>query len=252
MMTLYWFSGTGNSLHAAKVLSEALGGAALIQMTNTPPTAPVGGKDNPLGFVFPSYYGDLPRIVHRFIKALNILPDTDLIAVVTMGALGQGSVKALAALLLEKKLVLRYGTGVRMPANYILRYDPAIFGAASTARVKRKLDKAEKRFHRIAGDISSGTRLIRTHPITAKTLYSNIENLDTAFTATDKCTGCSLCADVCPVGNIRMEKKRPIWRHRCEHCVACISYCPAAAIEYGTVTAKRTRYRNPRVVPFQK
>ena len=90
---IYWFSGTGNSLYVAKQLSEAwgseaTGNTALLPMANGIPTEAVGGSECRIGFVFPSYYGDLPRFVRAFAEGLNILLDTDLFAVVTMGAFG--------------------------------------------------------------------------------------------------------------------------------------------------------------------
>ena len=248
--TIYWFSGTGNSLSAARLLAELMGDAALVSIAGSvPPAEAIGGEGHKIGFVFPSYYGDLPRLVRAFAEKLNILPGTDLFSVVTMGAFGQGSVKAMEALLAAKGLPLRYGAGVRMPANYILSYDPALFGIKSARRLDAKLKKADKKIRQMAEDIIGGKQLAEGSNITAKTLYENIETLDSSFTANEKCTGCGLCEKICPVQNIVMIDGKPAWQHHCEHCVACISWCPAAAIEYGDKTEKRTRYRNPRVKP---
>ena len=83
---IYWFSGTGNSLYAAKGLAAEMGGATLVQITNEPPSGVVGGAGAKVGFVFPSYFGNLPRAVRAFIEKLEIKPDTYIFAVVTMGA----------------------------------------------------------------------------------------------------------------------------------------------------------------------
>ena len=245
--TIYWFSGTGNSLYAAKALAEAMGNTVLVPIAQGAPTEAAGGEGCKLGFVFPSYYGDLPRLVRAFAERLNILPGTDLFAVVTMGAFGQGSVKAMQQLLAAKGFPLRYGVGVRMNANYILAYDPALFGAKSERRVRTKLDKADAKLRQIAADIQSGKTQLKTSPITAQTLYKNVAALDAEFTVNDTCTHCGLCARLCPVDNIKLADGKPVWQHHCEHCVACISWCPAAAIDKGTDTAKRTRYRNPHI-----
>jgi ferredoxin len=244
--TIYWFSGTGNSLYAAKKLAE-IAGFALSPIKNGVPSQPVGGADCKIGFVFPSYYGDLPRIVRAFVEKLDILPETDLFVVVTMGAFGQGSIKAAAELLAEKGLSLRYGVGLRMPANYIIAYDPALLGAKSERCLDRKLNGTDKKILKIANDVADGKREIKENSLTAKTLYTNIPSLDAAFCSTEKCSSCGLCEKICPVENIKLMDGKPTWLHSCEHCVACINWCPGAAIEYGRATAKRTRYRNPRV-----
>lgn len=49
----------------------------------------------------------------------------------------------------------------------------------------------------------------------------------------EKCTGCGVCADICPLQVFRREGratevKRP---YECWHCNACVLDCPAKAIE---------------------
>ena len=244
---IYWFSGTGNSLYTAKKLADAIGNTDLAPISSGIPPEAVGGDGCKIGFVFPSYYGELPRLVRAFINDLNILPGTDLFAIVTMGAFGQGSIKALDDLFTAKGLVLRYGVGVRINGNYILNYDPAIFGAKSDRRMSSKLNKADKQIRQIAEKIINGKQKIKKNNISAKTLYKDIVSLDSGFVTNDKCTGCGLCERVCPVNNIKIIEDRPIWQHHCEHCVACISWCPTTAINYGQATEKRTRYRNPHI-----
>ena len=54
-------------------------------------------------------------------------------------------------------------------------------------------------------------------------------------------------AAVCPAGNIDMVDGRPVWNHRCELCCGCIHLCPAGAIQAGSRTEGRQRYRHPDV-----
>ena len=49
--------------------------------------------------------------------------------------------------------------------------------------------------------------------------------------ASNKCDGCGLCADTCPVDAIKMIGKKPYWTFACEACNRCICYCPKKAIE---------------------
>ncbi|MCL2678159.1 MAG: EFR1 family ferrodoxin, partial [Clostridiales bacterium] len=121
---IFWFSGTGNSLYAAKTLSDALK-MPLARITGEAPPRAVGGRGKKVGFVFPSYYGNLPRAVRAFAQKLQIRPDTYIFAIVTMGGAGQGSLGALKKVLKAKGLRLNFGRGVHMPPNYVLAYNPA-------------------------------------------------------------------------------------------------------------------------------
>jgi len=242
MSTIFWFSGTGNSLYAAKRLAAALSDMPLHPMAAGVPPVPVGGEGEKVGFIFPSYYGNLPRIVRSFVEKLEVLPGTYLFAVVTKGGVGHGSVAALRSALLQKGLPLDYGRVIHTPPNYVLSYNPADASKKETA-----LDKADQKLSRFATEIAAGARSVKAFKFTANNLYKNIESLDEPFYTEDSCVGCGQCERICPVDNIKMEEGRPGWQHHCEHCVACISWCPMGAIQYGERTKGRRRYRNPRV-----
>ena len=65
---------------------------------------------------------------------------------------------------------------------------------------------------------------------------------DKAFTASAACNGCGQCVKRCPLNNITLPDGKPLWGGRCTHCMACICYCPAEAIEYGKKSAGKPRY----------
>lgn len=62
------------------------------------------------------------------------------------------------------------------------------------------------------------------------------------FYAKDTCIGCGKCEKICPLQNIKMKDGKPEWGKDCTHCMACISRCPAEAIEYGRKSAGKPRY----------
>jgi ferredoxin len=240
MSAIYWFSGTGNSLHAAKLLSAELE-IPIYPIASGAPAKAVGGEGEKIGFVFPSYYGNLPRIVRRFVDELEILPGTYLFAIVTMGGFGHGSIVSLSRLLEQKSLKLSYGRGIAMPPNYVMIYDPA-----NVEKSKPKLDKAGKAIRRFSNEIASGRKTGNKLNIGSQYLYKNIGELDAKFYANESCNACGRCVALCPVQNIEMEGK-PKWLHHCEHCAACISWCPMKSIQYGNKTRTRRRYHNPRI-----
>jgi ferredoxin len=240
---IYWFSGTGNSLYAAKRLSDSLGDAPLTQITDEAPSGTVGGEDAKVGFVFPLYYLNMPCAVRAFIEKLDILPGTYIFAVVTMGAaVGNGATKELDKTLKAKGLRLNYGRGIKMPDNYILLYNPADPNGCDAL-----LAKSDSILDGFASDIKAAMQSVKGFPLSMNSMYKNIERLDAKFTVSSGCNGCGICEKVCPVRNIRLERGKPEWLRRCEHCVACISWCPAKAIEYGSKTGSHRRYCNPKI-----
>ena len=42
--------------------------------------------------------------------------------------------------------------------------------------------------------------------------------------------------------NITLQTGKPVWGQNCTHCMACICYCPAEAIEYGKKSLGKPRY----------
>ena len=240
--TIFWFSGTGNSLYVSKRLAAGLGETSLYPMKAGVPAEEVGGSGEKIGFVFPSYFGNLPRIVRSFAEKLRIRDKTYLFTVVTMGGLGQGSVASLDSVLKRKNLRLDYGRGILIVGNYIMNYNPA-----DSAKTESKLEKIDAKINNISSEIRAGLRSVKKIKFSANNLYKNIEALDSPFFAGDSCTACGQCEKICPVGNIKIENKKPRWLHHCEHCVACISWCPVQAIQFGEKTKKRRRFQNPRI-----
>jgi len=241
---IFWFSGTGNSLYAAKVLSKELGDIPLSQITSAAaPTEAVGGEGAVVGIVYPVYYWNMPRAVNAFVDALRIKSGTYIFAIITMGApTGIAGVSAVKKAMQRKGLKLIYGKGIKMPDNYVLLYNPT-----DPDICEPTLDDNDKTLRQFASEIKAEVQSVSSIPINLNSLYKNIERLDTKFTVSDSCTGCGLCKKICSVGNIELVENKPVWQHRCEHCVACISWCPAKAIEYGNKTQKRFRYHNPRI-----
>ena len=48
--------------------------------------------------------------------------------------------------------------------------------------------------------------------------------------ANEKCTGCAVCVDVCPVNAIKIENGKAVVSEECIDCGACISQCSVEAI----------------------
>ena len=247
--TLFYFSGTGNSLKVARDLAAELGDAELISIPRA-----LGEQIAPqaehTGIVFPTYFGGLPLIVARFLRTLR--PTGYTFAVTTCGGMPGLALKQAAAILKSQGTALSAGFAVNMPGNYTRLY------GAMPARKQREFFAEEKpRVTQIAQVVQAGaTHKIEKGSFLLNWLFALLYRYhfvprahakDRLFWVDERCDSCEVCAQVCPVNNIEMREGRPVWQHRCEQCYACLQWCPQEAIQASKKTPKRRRYRHPDV-----
>jgi ferredoxin len=247
--SIYYFSGTGNSLKVAKDLSEKLGGTTLISIPKAIKSEIDTSVDN-IGIVFPVYCWGMPLIVDEFIKKLRTEHAKYFFAIATCGGSAAGTLLQTQKRLAQQSIKLSSGLVVQMPTNYIIWG-----GAISEERQKVMFENWVNRMDHIAntirkqeeGGIESGSMLANF--FLSKALYSvsmpQFPKMDKSFWADNKCDHCGICSRVCPVDNIQINKGKPTWNHKCEQCLACIQWCPKQAIQYGKKTQERERYTNP-------
>ena len=135
-----------------------------------------------------------------------------------------------------------------MPENYI-----AMFDAPEEAEARKIVAAADPVLNRLAELIRERKPFPAAKIGAADKLKSGIVNKGFyplvvhagQFTADERCTGCGLCAKLCPTRAITLRGGRPVWEDDCTHCMACIAHCPAEAIEYGRKSLGKPRYRCP-------
>ncbi len=250
---IYYFTGTGNSLAAAKKIAGPLGDCDIVPVASfADSTGPVVPDAERVGLVCPVYFAGLPAMAATFAERLDLAAADYVFSVVTHG--GGGGAAALRQLdgILRDKAGrgLDAGFAASMPGNYILMHD-----SPAGEKRDRLLEAADAELDRIAGRIGEGERVsLPNSPVvrivralTYPWFRSHVHGSDRKFTVSEACTSCGTCAAVCPAGNIDMVGGKPVWNHRCELCCGCIHLCPAEAIQAGSRTGGRQRYRNPSV-----
>jgi len=251
MHKIYYFSGTGNTLAAAKRVAELLGDTELISIAGLQRGEDVELKDaDTIGIFHPVYCFGVPTLVLKFLERIKkpVGAQPYVYSFCTSGGM-LGS----AHLIMEQKL---YKQGVKldayfhvqMPSNYI-----PLASAPSEHKIAKILAKAEKR-------ISDDVKLIAAHKshkpvhlfpldmigeLVGKSAVSYMSDYDKYFWLTEACNGCELCEKICPSSNIIVMNGMPTWRGHCEQCLACLQWCPKQAIQFKQVTMNRARYHHP-------
>jgi ferredoxin len=247
--SIYYFTGTGNSLAAAEQICEGLGDCELVSIASLgsreDAVTPEAGR---VGIVCPVYDMGLPAIVAEFARRLNITGDRYLFAVLTMGGLGASALNQLDGILKKRGRGLDAAWTVRMPGNFVPLYSPPAGEKRETI-----LAEAKQQIARITGAIRAKERVTPGFAPFSSLLRSilypgfikGVHTSDEKFRVTDACTSCGTCETVCPVGDIDLVDGKPVWQHRCQLCMACLHFCPVEAIQWGNKTEKRGRYRHP-------
>ena len=238
MAKIFCFSGTGNSLYAARRIAVKID-ADIFNMLS------FGEFDDDLiGFVFPTYYWGLPKSVGEFLdNARFINKNAYVFCVVTYGSVVSGVCGIVDKKLKKQGLRLSYSTKVKMVENFL----PG-FKVNDTDELWKHSDI---RLDIIANDIKKRVRS-RTAPYTAvnvlaqKAYPPNRGNCAANFTVSG-CKSCGICEKICPNGNIILENGVPKFGGKCDLCLGCLHACPVDAIDYGKATRGKKRYKNRRM-----
>lgn len=242
MIMIYYFSGTGNSRHAAKTIACAVNDTA-VNIVDAIKNKTFGSSDDEItGFVFPVYFWGLPEIIKRF----SAMPEVKnslgkyVFCIITCGANTGNADKMLAKRLGRKP---DYSFSLRMPDNYVVMYNPC-----TKEKAQKFLRHADKELAEICNDINNrqkkraGSTQGGVKSAFVSLLYDPFRKTK-KFYADDKCISCGICAKNCPDSAIEIQNGKPVWvKSKCQHCTACINRCPKQAIQFGNGTADRGRY----------
>lgn len=244
-MVLY-FSGTGNSRHAAKKIAEILGDE-LLDINERIKSNDFGAVEvsKRLVFVTPTYAWRIPNVVTQWISKTIFLGAKSAWFVMTCGGEIGNAEKYNKKLCGEKGFSYMGTAQILMPENYV-----ALFKTPEKAEARRIAEKAEPEIESAAKIIGEEKRFKKPRNNLYDRFMSGPVNVTfyplcvkaKAFRVTGGCVGCGKCEKLCPLNNIELKNKKPVWGNNCTHCMACINYCPVKAIEYGKSSEKRPRY----------
>lgn len=247
---IFYFSGCGNSKHAAETLAAGLNDTLVF--------IPEATRNNQydyslqdgerLGFVFPIYSWAPPKLVMDFVERLQLKAKPDYLYFVCTCGDNCGLTEKVFREAVEKKgWQLDACFSVQMPETYI---GMAGFKLDSEEKAKKKIAAADETMTRLLPRLVNRERFSQIVVGALPWLKTRLVNPgfnqyatdDTKYLSTDKCIHCGKCVEACPLKNITLEEGRPKWNGNCTMCMSCYHHCPVNAIQYGKGTVGKGQY----------
>jgi len=253
-MKVFYFTGTGNSLVAARAVAGAGQLISMPRFLRELPAADTEGgcdagpsaiiQDDCIGLVFPTYWLAVPLLVERFLARVR-LQSPFIFAVVTRGNASLTVKAHLLQLARANGFALSAFHTVSMPDNYLplcdMDREARRFAAGSIEQRLARIQQAVGRRQRNIGGLAALAPLRAALVAHAK---AQVPGFAQRFTVAPACNGCATCASVCPAANIRIANDRPAYADNCLTCLACVHNCPQQAIQMARQKSA-ARYRHP-------
>lgn len=246
---IFYFSGCGNSRFIAENIAKELN-ENLIFIPEAEREKKYNynlAENERVGFVFPIYSWQPPRLVSAFVRKLHFSQKPDYVWVaVTCGDNGGYADRVFREQLDRAGLPLRAVYCFIMPNVYV---NMAGMSVDKPEKAQRKIADAKEHLPAVIQDITC-RRAVFEMPrglfpkfktnVIGKGFYRWVS--DEPFFTTGDCISCGTCARVCPLQNITMEEGRPKWNGHCTNCDACYHHCPKHAIQFGKATKGKGQY----------
>lgn len=238
-MKILYFTATGNSLYIAKSL-----GSDYYSIPKLIKEGKYDFEDKKIGIVFPIYNSGVPKIVEEFLNKAKF-KSKYIFGIATYGMYAGAATRHLLEIGNRNRIEFSYINEIVMIDNYLPGFD-----------INKELEKEPKKkigenLEKIIKDINEEKKYIKKHSFISSGLRILSEKLfyddqfEKNFTVENTCTGCKTCEKVCPVNNIKVDKK-PLFMNNCQRCLACTNNCPHNAIRVKKEKSK-TRFINQNV-----
>lgn len=269
--SIYYYSGTGNSLQVARGLASRLKNTDLIPLTRLLGQKKIEISGKKIGLVTPCHALSLPIPVTDFLRKARFIekPDYFFCAATRAGSDFLGFEK-INRILRSEKIKLNAGFILTLPNN-----DPKFdhFRCPSKEEfmeIEKELDLRLDEMAKIILEQEDFTE--DDHPpdalqnyfkpfgalmmkilVRAGQGFARMTKTNRYFYSDEKCTSCGICEKVCPSGKIKMVSGKPVWQKSitCYMDYSCLNYCPSEAVQIKSkiymksFTPRRGRYSHP-------
>lgn len=248
MTTIFYYTGTGNSLWIARALARELGNTQIMSMADWKSSKHVI-ESQMIGLVFPVHIWGVPARVLEFLEYLPAMNAEYLFAIANNAGQVSNTLVQLKKEMQNRGLTLGSGWSVVMPSNYI-----PWGGPGPLSKQNQRFAAASTRITQIAGEVSAkALKPVEKGPLWQRVLFTwlynisfpRVHEMDRNFWVDERCNQCGICVKLCPSNNIVIDGNKLSWQNRCEQCLSCIQWCPQEALQYGKKTSSYERYHHP-------
>ena len=246
-MVLY-FSATGNTEFIAQEIAKRLDDECmnLLERVKAQDYSPIH-SEKPFIICAPVYVCEMPRFMAKYLKKLPLTGTKDVYFIFTSGGYCGPSGVLAKGIMKKKKMIYHGHAEFQMPRNYVINDSYPMLGKEET---EQRIVGSYQQLDQVAADIREGKKLQARHVFLFETIitvpfnpvWCKYKLTAKDFFVEDSCIGCGKCEKLCPLNNISLVDKKPVWGNQCTHCMACIGNCPTKAIQYGDITKDKEPY----------
>jgi len=258
---IYYFSGTGNSLHVAKEMQKRIPKTELIPIISLLDKNIIKTNSKTIGFVFPVHALTIPIAVKKFLRKIDLTSAEYIFALATRASTTHRAFDKIEKMLKKKSKSLDSYFTLNMASNdpkgkdWIPPTDEELVKLES--EVDDKLDSIQKIVIKKEKSREKDTKftipvnfLLEKFVLSAMTVSEYTGGVN-YFCSDSKCTGCGTCEKVCLSGKIKMIDNKPMWQKKvfCYMCYACVNFCPVLAVQINDITFVKSNTRQNKRYP---
>ena len=258
---LFYFSGTGNTRYIAKRICETMSSRGYaaeevsIEGLSVADARTMIDNSSVVGLGWPIYGSDIPPIMKKFIQSMPIVENKPLLTFCTQMVFSGDGAVIMRHRLEAKGYVQKWAMQFNMPNNISVGGIPIKCSGDYAQHEEKYLKQARKKADFLAYKVQKNVEDIRGatifHTLAAmsqRPAYKYLVHgaMVKKLGVNGDCTGCGLCADMCPKDAITVEngKARHTNRKECTLCFRCMDFCPKAAVTYSG-RVKKPLYKGP-------
>ena len=248
---IYYFSGTGNSLHVARELQKKMPGAVLIPIVHLLQNSTIRTNADRIGLVFPNFCLTIPIAVHDFLEKADLNSARYIYAVCTRGGSPSEAFVYINEIIKKQGKKINAQLNINMPWNHPLGKEN-LTDSINDKNLENYDREMQNKLETFSRCIREGEEYIRPDDDVILKLPSWMNAFNglisrsfnykshnfmyqklIGFYSDSKCNGCTICEKVCLAGKIKLINKKPGWEKgaKCYACFACINFCPQQAIQ---------------------